>query len=265
MSAIDSLVLGLVQGLTEFLPVSSSGHLVLAGRALNLVMSGVAFEIWLHVATLAAVLVALRGDVAVMIRSLFPGGAPEEQRRGRRLVIGVIVGTIPAVIVGLLAKDAIEAAFSSVRMVGVDLLATAFILFLSRWFPGRGATLTPGRAFLIGAGQSLAIMPGISRSGTTLTVGLMLGLSGPESARFSFLLAIPAILGAVVLDLPELGALGQSAPLALAIGFATAFVSGYFAIKLVWRIMERGRLVVFAPYCALLGLAALLIGGTVIR
>ena len=265
MTAVESLVLGLVQGLTEFLPVSSSGHLVLAGRALGLTMNGVAFEIWLHLATLAAVVVALRRDILVMTRSLFPGGPPDDRRRGRGLVIGVVVGTIPAVVVGLLAKDPIEAAFSSVRLVGMDLLLTAAILTLSRWFPGGNAPLTAWRALVIGVGQSLAILPGVSRSGTTLTAGLMLGLSGRESARFSFLLSLPAILGAVVLDFHELAALRHSEPAALAIGFVASLVSGYLAIKVVWRVMERGRLIAFAPYCALLGLAALLIGGTVPR
>ena len=232
---------------------------------MGLTMNGVGFEVWLHLATLAAVVVALWRDVIAMIRSVFPGAPEEEGRRGRRLVIGVVVGTIPAVFVGLFAKDAVEAAFSSVRLVGADLLLTALILTVSRWFPGRGAPLTAWRAFLIGVGQSLAVLPGVSRSGTTLTVGLALGLSGEDSARFSFLLAIPAILGAVVLDYPELQQLGHSAPLALAVGFVVAMASGYLAIQVVWKVMERGKLAVFAPYCALLGLAALLVGGTVPR
>lgn len=265
MSSLVAFVLGLIQGLTEFLPVSSSGHLVLAGRLMGLRMNGVGFEIWLHLATLAAVVVALWPDVRMMIRSVFPGADPEEGRRGRGLVMGVIVGTIPAIFVGLFAKDAVEAAFSSVRLVGVDLLLTATILTVSRWFSGGGAALTSWRALLIGVGQSLAILPGVSRSGTTLTVGLALGLTGEESARFSFLLAIPAILGAVVLDFPELRGLGQSAPVALAVGFGIAMASGYLAIKMVWKVMQRGKLALFAPYCALLGLAAILLRGTVPR
>ena len=121
------------------------------------------------------------------------------------------------------------------------------------------------RGFLIGVAQALAILPGVSRSGSTLAAGSLLGLRGADAARFSFLLSVPAILGAVVLDAHELSALGQNEPLALAIGFIAAAVSGYLAIRIVWRVMERGRLAVFAPYCAIVGIIAILIGGTVPR
>ncbi len=265
MSFLDAVLLGLVQGLTEFLPVSSSGHLVLAGRLLNLTMNGVAFEIWLHLATLVAVLVALRSDVWTMFRSLSPRAPAPTARRGRTLIAAMVIGTLPAVVIGLTAKDAVEAAFTSVRLVGVDLLLTAFILALSRLFPGRGMPLTPLKGLGIGIAQCIAILPGVSRSGSTLTAGLMFGLSGEEAARFSFLLSVPAILGAVVLDAGELAALGRTEPLLLAASFLVASVSGYVAIRMVWRVMERGKLIAFAPYCLLVGLAALLIGGSVPR
>ncbi len=261
MSFIDALVLGLVQGLTEFLPVSSSGHLVLAGRLLGLGQGSVAFDVWLHLATLTAVVVALRSDVWMMLRSLSPRAPEPEAGRGRKLIVAMVVGTIPAVIVGLVAKDAVEAAFTSVRLVGVDLLLTAFILALSRLFPGRGMPLTPIKALGIGIAQCIAILPGVSRSGSTLTAGLMFGLSGEDAARFSFLLSVPAILGAAVLDAPAIVHLGGN-PGILIGSFLVAAVSGYVAIRLVWKVMERGKLAAFAPYCALLGLAALLLGGS---
>jgi len=262
MSFIDALILGLVQGLTEFLPVSSSGHLVLAGRLLGLQHASLAFDVWLHLATLTAVLVALRSDVWTMLRSLSPSAAAPVAKRGRTLIVAVVVGTIPAVIVGLLAKDAVEAAFTSVRLVGVDLLLTAVILGISRMFPGRGMPLGPMKALGIGVAQCIAILPGVSRSGSTLTAGLMFGLSGEEAARFSFLLSVPAILGAAVLDAKEIAHLGGQ-PLLLIGSFVVAAVSGYVAIRVVWKVMERGKLAMFAPYCALLGIAALLIGGVV--
>jgi undecaprenyl-diphosphatase len=260
LDPVSSLLLGLVQGLTEFLPVSSSGHLVLTERLFG-VEAPLAFEVWLHVATLAAVLVALRRDVGTMLRSLDPRARGEETRRARVWILALVAGTVPAAVVGLTAADAVEAAFTSVRLVGVDLLLTALVLFASRFLPPRALPLTPLRGLGIGVAQALAILPGVSRSGMTLVAGLGLGLSGVESARFSFLLAVPAILGAVVLQLPELGALGGESPLALALGFLSAAVSGYGAVRIVWRVMERGRLAAFAPYCLLLGIVVLLWGG----
>jgi len=260
MTFLDSIILGLVQGLTEFLPVSSSGHLVLVEHLLGSSQGGLTFEIWLHLATLCAVVVALRRDLFRMLQALIPGSNPEDAAFGRRWILATVVGTLPAVAVGLFLKDAVESVFASVRWVGIDLLVTAVILFLSRFFPGRGASLTPLRAFAIGCAQAVAIMPGISRAGSTLTAGLAVGLSGIDAARFSFILSLPAILGAVVLELSALADLGASSPAVLAGGFVTAALSGYAAIRVVWKVMENRRLALFAPYCALLGLAVLLWG-----
>lgn len=255
MSPLDAFFLGLIQGLTEFLPVSSSGHLVVLSRVLG--EGGLTFDVWLHLATLVAVAAALRREIVTILRSLSPGAGGESAAWGRRMVVGVIVGTIPAVIVGLLLKDAVETAFTSIRVVGIDLIVTAVILWISRRFVGGSKRLTPMRAWWVGVGQALAILPGISRAGTTLATGLAMGLPGVEAARFSFILSMPAILGAVVLDLPALAGLGSTAPAALAVGFVTAALSGYAAVRIVWRVMERGRLALFAPYCALLGIVVL--------
>jgi undecaprenyl-diphosphatase len=255
MSPLDAFFLGLIQGLTEFLPVSSSGHLVVLSRVLG--EGGLTFDVWLHLATLVAVAAALRREIVTILRSLSPGAGGESTAWGRRMVVGVIVGTIPAVIVGLLLKDAVETAFTSIRVVGIDLIVTAVILWISRSFVGGSKRLTPMRAWWVGVGQALAILPGISRAGTTLATGLAMGLPGVEAARFSFILSMPAILGAVVLDLPALAGLGSTAPAALAVGFVTAALSGYAAVRIVWRVMERGRLALFAPYCALLGIVVL--------
>jgi len=261
MDALTGLILGLVQGLTEFLPVSSSGHLVLAELLFGAEEAPLAFEVWLHLATLTAVLAALRKEVLSLVRSLDLRARDAESKRWRGWILALGIGTVPAVVVGLTAADAVEAAFSNVRLVGVDLVVTAVVLFASRGFGGRGMPLTPLRALLIGIAQAVAILPGISRSGMTLVAGLALGLSGVDAARFSFLLAIPAILGAVVLQLPELASLGAEAPVPLLVGFVSAALSGYGAVLLVWRVVERGRLALFAPYCLLVGLAVLLWGG----
>jgi undecaprenyl-diphosphatase len=257
----NAFTLGIIQGLTEFLPVSSSGHLVLGRELLGLKPGGISFEIWLHLATLVAVVAALGSDIKRALAGILPGAEKETAAFGRQLAVGTIVGTIPAVVVGLLFKDMVESAFTSVRLVGVDLLITAGILFVSRFFAGGTSPLTPGRALAVGAAQALAILPGISRSGATLTAGLATGLSGVDAVRFSFILSIPAILGAVVLELPALASLGAASPAGLAVGFVTAAASGYVAIRIVWRVMERGRLIVFAPYCAVLGIVAVIWGG----
>lgn len=251
MNPLDALLLGLIQGLTEFLPVSSSGHLVILSRILD--EGGLTFDVWLHLATLVAVVAALRREIGTILLSLRPGAGGESAAWGRRMVVGVIVGTIPAVLVGLLLRDTIEAAFTSIRVVGIGLIVTGVILWVSRNFVGGTNRLTPMRAWWVGVGQALAILPGISRAGTTLATGLAMGLPGVEAARFSFILSMPAILGAVVLDLPALAGLGSTNPAALAVGFVIAAASGYVAVRIVWRVMERGRLALFAPYCALLG------------
>lgn len=262
MNWFHALLLGLIQGLTEFLPVSSSGHLVIGRHLLGITEGGLTFEIWVHLATLVSVLAALGSDIRSVLRSLVPGTAFPGVQAGRRIALGVVVGTIPAVLVGLFLKDSVEAAFTSVRLVGFDLMVTAGILFASRYFRGGSAQVTPGRSLLIGLAQAMAILPGISRSGATLTAGLAMGLSGVEAARFSFMLAIPVILGAVVLDLPALAEMGASSPGALIAGFLSASLSGYLAIRIVWKVMEQGRLALFAPYCALIGLVVLIWGGT---
>ena len=260
MGILEAALLGLVQGLTEFLPVSSSGHLVLAERLLGITQSGLAFEIWLHVATLFAVAAALAREIGALCRGLVSPADPAERTRSWQFVLAIVVGTIPAALVGLTAKEAIEGAFASIRWVGVDLLFTALVLAASRAFPGGQRQANPLRGFLVGVAQAVAILPGVSRSGMTLTAGLALGFSPAEAVRFSFLLAVPAILGAVVLDFAALRELGAASPGALGAGFVTAALSGIVAIRLVWRLMQQGRLQIFAPYCALLGLAALLLG-----
>jgi len=259
---LHALLLGLIQGLTEFLPVSSSGHLVIGRNLLGISEGGLTFEIWVHLATLVSVMVALGADIKSVLRSLVPGAAFPDAQAGRRIAIGVVVGTVPAVLVGLFLKDAVAAAFTSVRLVGIDLLVTSVILFISRYFRGGAARLTPGRSLIIGMAQALAILPGISRSGSTLTAGLITGLPGVDAARFSFLLAVPVILGAVVLDLPALANLGAASPGVLIAGFLSASLSGYLAIRIVWKVMEQGRLAMFAPYCAVVGLVVLLWGGS---
>jgi len=256
---IRYLLLGAVQGLTEFLPVSSSGHLVLARRALHLDPPDTLMEATLHLGTLIAVLFLFRRDIVRLLRSLFAGG--EE----RSLVGRLVIATVPIALVGFLLQDQIVQAFSSTLLVGVCLLVTAGILFLadraSRYAQRKSTRLSD--ALLIGLAQAAALLPGISRSGATIGMGLLLGIRGSEAARFSFLLAIPAILGAGGLQLHD--ALGESTAIeaatwgGLLLGAVAAALAGGLAIKGLLAVIARGKLNAFAIYCAAVGTAAIVL------
>ena len=265
----DAFILGIVQGLTEFLPVSSSGHLVLGKALLGIPEQGIAFEVFVHFGTLLAVLTSFRHDVAELVKAFFSIFRKSTREAGLkskyhedsvlRLLVYIVVATIPAVIVGLWFEEPIETAFNSPRLVGITLMITGLILLATRFIARAAANLTLRNTFIMGLAQAMAILPGISRSGSTISVGLFQKVSGDEAARFSFLLAIPAILGATLLktlDLIETG-LSTDFLLVLLIGTITSYVSGYIAIESLLRVVRRGKLYLFAPYCFLVGLIAL--------
>ncbi|MBN2357024.1 undecaprenyl-diphosphatase UppP [candidate division KSB1 bacterium] len=266
MNIGQAILLGIVQGLTEFLPVSSSGHLVLGQTLLNVREPGIAFEVFTHLATLLAVLVAFRRDIYSMMRSFFALLRPwpsfrEDYRRDAniRLLVYIVIATIPAVVVGLFFKDRIEAAFEDPHQTAINLIVTGVILFLTLFIRRPVRPLSIANTFLMGLAQALAIMPGISRSGSTISVGLYSGVEGEEAARFSFLLSIPAILGAAIIEgreLLQVGIQGGQA-VTLLFGAIMAFISGYLAIRFMLKILRRGKLYWFAPYCILLGIIGL--------
>jgi len=247
----ESIILGIVQGLTEFLPVSSSGHLVLAQSLLpGFDGPTVAFDVLLHAGTLAAVLVYFRKDLARMAAdSLHP------REGGLRLPLLLAAGTVPAAIVGVFFDDAIKPLFDAPRFASIGLLITAFLLFLA-WKVGTGGrrsleSMTIGAALFIGVLQAAAIMPGISRSGATIAAGVFLGFSGPDAARFSFLLSIPAIGGAFLL---ESGALrGVDSGAVYLAGALAAALTGWAAIAFLMKLLGKGRLLPFALYCLVVG------------
>ncbi|MGI6548842.1 MAG: undecaprenyl-diphosphatase UppP [Syntrophomonadales bacterium] len=254
MSIIEALLLGLVQGLTEFLPVSSSGHLVIFQHLLGIQEPPLTFDTLVHLGTLIPVFVVFWPDIAEILKKPFS-----------RLPILVVVGCIPAAAMGILLEPVFEKAFESLLVVGIGLLITGFILVLAEKLSTRDlrnknwSTMTAWDAILIGVMQGIAITPGISRSGSTIAGSLLRGLNREYAARFSFLLSIPVIMGAGLLQLKDLpaGAFAGLNWIPYLVGPAVAAVSGYVAIKLVLRFVKSGRLSVFSYYCWAVGLITL--------
>jgi len=271
VSALQAAILGLVQGLTEFLPISSSGHLVVAERALGLpTEGGVLFEVVLHAGSLLAVLAVYGADLLritaptlralpLLLRGRFRAAIAEPDAR---LGLFLVLGTIPTGILGVTLKDLFESLFGSLLAVGCAFLLTGTLLFVAGRLAGRrGAAgreqgaLRASDALLVGLAQGVAITPGISRSGTTIAAALLLGLDRSLAARFSFLLSVPAILGALVLHLRHgIGTVSGEAGV-FAAGFVAAAVSGYLALRLLLRLVDRGRFSLFAFYLWPLGLS----------
>jgi undecaprenyl-diphosphatase len=253
MSYLDAILLGIIQGLTEFLPVSSSGHLVLAEHFLNAKMPGVAFELAVHFGTLLSVLIYFRKRIISLIRSLFVSTMQEE----RKMVLYLFMGTLPAAIAGVLFKDYFEAAFSSPFMISIFLMITGLILLLTAMIKTADRNINIFRSIIIGLGQAIAILPGISRSGSTISTGLFLGVKPSEAAEFSFLLSIPAIIGAIVFKINDLGAIGREYLGVFGIGVAFSFVFGLLAVYLLLNLIRKGKFKYFGIYCLLIGLLSL--------
>lgn len=257
MPTFQAIVLGAVQGLTEFVPISSSGHLVLVPRALGWDDPGLAFDVLLHAASLIALLIYFSGDLIDLVRGTFSGDPAS-----RRLMIYLAIGTIPAGLAGLLLGDFFEESFKDARPAAVQLGITAVILvgaeLALRYHQKRTArsghelrtvqdvNLTD--ALVIGTAQAISILPGISRSGSTIGAGLALSFDRDDAARFAFLLAIPALIGAMVVEIPDLRdtSLGMSAAIG---GFVSSLLFSYAAVWGLIRYLKRNTLYPFAAYC----------------
>ncbi len=261
MSIINAIILGIIQGLTEFLPVSSSGHLVIAEHLLpGWHQPGIVFEVLLHLATLLAVIIFFRRDLFKLLQSLFCSGP--ENRRQRRFLAMLILATIPTGIIGLAGKKIFISLFDRLDVVGAMLLITALLLWLAESRDPehmREQELSPGKAILVGIVQGLAILPGISRSGSTISCAMLAGIEPKTAARFSFILSIPAIAGAALLNLKEIQAIPPSQFSACLCGALAALVTGLLALKLLLMIIEERRLRIFAVYCAVVGAATLVL------
>lgn len=256
MTIFEAAVLGAVQGVTEFLPISSSGHLVLFQQWFGVSEGALTFNIVIHIATLVAIL-------------LFFGKSLLHLTRRELVLIGV--GTLPAVVVGLIFKDAIEGLFAHDRFVGVELIITGLINFYTDRKLGAKTEkietdvhaekkLTPNNSFLIGIAQAIAIIPGISRSGSTVATGIGLGLDREQAFRFSFLLAIPALAGAGILELVDVlqnGISSEVSMAAYATGAVTALLTGLASLFVFKYVMSKAKLEIFGWYCVILGIVSL--------
>lgn len=262
MEWFEALILGLLQGLTEYLPVSSSGHLAIGSALFGIEgEENLAFTIVVHVATVFSTMVILWKEIDWIFKGLFKFQMNDETR----YVINIIISMIPIGIVGVFFKDEVEAIFSSgLLVVGCCLLLTAVLLTFSYYYkPRQKAEISKKDAFIIGLAQACAVLPGLSRSGSTIATGLLLGDDKAKLAQFSFLMVIPPILGEALLDGMKLmkgeAIAGDIPALSLIIGFVAAFVSGCLACKWMINIVKKGKLVYFGIYCAIAGALTLIL------
>ncbi|MBE6207977.1 MAG: undecaprenyl-diphosphate phosphatase [Rikenellaceae bacterium] len=257
MDTLQAILLGIVQGLTEFLPVSSSGHLQIAKELLGVeIEQNITFDVTLHAATVLSTIVVLWSELWRLIKGCFSRRFNEEQA----YVLKVILSMIPAGVVGVFFADEIEALFSSLWFVGLMLLLTAALLSFAYYAkPRQKSDISYRDAFVIGLAQAAATMPGLSRSGSTIATGLLLGDEKSAVAHFSFIMVIPVILGKMLLDIVSGEMATMSVPTeALVSGFIAAFISGALACRFMIEIVKRGRLIWFAAYCAIVGCICLI-------
>lgn len=266
---MEGILLGIIQGLTEFLPISSSGHLVLFQNMLGFEEPALLFDCALHFGTLLSIIIFFWPDILHMLSESWgfsksmanreEGFAQIHNHPHAAMTLWVITGTIPTALIGLFLRGPIESLFASTNLVGAGLIFTGLVTGISRFIPegyGKKGKVGLISSLLVGSAQGLALVPGISRSGTTIVCGLLLKMDRELAARFSFLLAMPAILGALVLQL-RMGESGNAGISLLLAGVLTSTLTGLMALKVLISIMRRGRLYYFAPYCWALGLTVL--------
>jgi undecaprenyl-diphosphatase len=261
MNIIEAIILGLVQGLTEFIPVSSSGHLVLLHQAFGITENGLTFDVALHIGTLGALVLYFYKDIILLVQGILG------KNQYKRIAWLIALATIPAVVAGMALQDSAESAFRSSRLVAINLIAVAVLMLAAEAFAKRYKHKTElekvswKQALAVGVAQGAAIVPGVSRSGSTITTGLFVGVDRVAATRFSFLLGIPITTGAIVKVLANGEAehiIGQE-PLLFAVGIMTALLSGLFAIRFLLRYLSKHTLAAFAYYRIALGLLVLLV------
>lgn len=261
MNWIEAIILGIIQGLTEFLPVSSSGHLEIGKALLGIeARESLTFSIVVHGATVLSTILVFWKD----IKSLFTGAIKFKWNEETQYVVKIIISMIPVLFVGVFLKDEVEGFFDgNINFVGSMLILTAVLLAFSHFVKKKEKDITNGKAFIIGIAQAIAVLPGISRSGATIATGLLIGVKKESIAKFSFLMVLVPIIGANIMDLMDTNTAVENISVgtpALILGFIAAFVSGWAACKWMINIIKKGKLLYFAIYCALIGSIALIFG-----
>lgn len=264
MTILEAIVIGAIQGITEFLPVSSSGHLVLAHELIGTPAGAASLDALLHMASLIVIMLLFRAELFTVARSILPSTPSEQRREGRELALYMVLGTLPLVVVGLAVRSSVTEALHTSFVTGVMLIVTAALLWIAERKTSKvgdaAKSLTLLIALGIGVAQTFAILPGLSRSGVTIAAGMLLGLSRAESARFSFLLSIPALAGAGILGAKELMGAGELValpPVAVLISFVVAALTTWAAVVLFLKFVRRGSLTPFALYAISLGIVVL--------
>ena len=250
MSLYDAILLGIVQGVTEFLPISSSGHLVIIQKFLGVVNNGSEFEILVHIGTLGSILVVFFNEIRLIIQNIM---SPKTQK----YISFIIIGTIPAGIFGFAMRDLFESIFHNLNLVGISLIFTGTILFSSILLKKADKRITSTKSILIGLAQALAIFPGVSRSGMTICSALFLGIGPKEAARFSFLLAIPAISGAGAIMMADVGTNFQISVYVAGAALISSFLTGLFSLKWLINWLKNGKFHYFGFYCITIGIITL--------
>lgn len=258
MTVIEALILGIIQGLTEFLPISSSGHIELGNALMNL-DSNLLFTVMVHGATALSTIIIFRKDIWILIKEV----AEFKYNQSTSYLLSMLISMLPIAIVGLLFEEQIEAFFTGkLMLVGFMLLITGGLLGLTYYARNKSGEVTHLKAFIIGLAQTIAILPGISRSGATISTALLLGIDREKAARFSFLMVLAPILGGTLLKViefikhPEIA--GDISAAALSVGFLGAFISGLLACQWMLAIVKKGKLTYFAVYCLIIGLVAII-------
>ncbi|MDE0470480.1 MAG: undecaprenyl-diphosphate phosphatase [Ekhidna sp.] len=259
MTWIEALILGLIQGLTEFLPVSSSGHLEIGSVLFGVETDGnLLFAVVVHLATVLSTIVVFRGDISIILQEI----SKLQWNESTRFVVLILVSMMPVLIIGLLFKDEIVPFFSgNLLLVGSMLLITSLLLFFAHRKKGGTKAVDLVSSLIIGIAQAFAVMPGISRSGATISTALMMGVERSKAAKFSFLMVLLPIMGASILqfkDYAETPSIHKIAVLPLVVGFITSFISGFAACRWMTRIVRKGKLSYFALYCLIVGLLAII-------
>ena len=260
MDIIDSLILGIIQGLTEFLPVSSSGHLEL-GKAIlgdqSIPEESLLFTVVLHFATALSTLVVFRKDIYQLLKGIFKF----EWNEDLQFTVKIIISMLPAVIIGVLFESQLEQLFNgNILLVGCMLIVTAILLFLADKAKNTGKKVSYSNAFIIGISQAIAMLPGISRSGATISTSVLLGNDKSKAARFSFLMVVPLIFGKIAKDVlsGELTS-GNHDYTALTVGFLGAFIAGLVACTWMIKLVKNSKLTYFAVYCVIVGIIAIIL------